>query len=46
MHFGTTYDDSGKYGWSRDVGQIKETFSEQIKVLHTDYTDMGCVLTV
>ena len=42
MHFGTTYDDSGKYGWTRDVGRIKETFSDQIKVLHTDYTDMGC----
>ena len=41
MHFGTTYDANGKYGWTRDVDQIRETFSEQIKILHTDYTDMG-----
>ena len=27
MHFGTTYDANGKYGWTRDVDQIRETFS-------------------
>lgn len=42
MHFGAVYA-GGKYGWTRDLAQIKEGFSSQLKVLGTDYTDMGFV---
>ena len=42
MHFGAVYD-NGKYGWSRDVKRIQDAFSEQLEILHTDYTDMGYV---
>lgn len=42
MHFGALYD-GGKYGWTRDLADIKRTFSEQLKLLNTDYTDMGYV---
>lgn len=40
MHFGAIYVD-GKYGWSRDLAAIKGAFQDQLKLLGTDYTDMG-----
>ena len=42
MHFGAVYD-SGKYGWTRDLKKIRNTFEGQLSMLHTDYTDMGFV---
>ncbi len=42
MHFGAVYD-GGKYGWTQDLGKIKKMFSEELKLLHTDYTDFGFV---
>ncbi len=42
MHFGAVYD-GGKYGWTRNLEKIKRTFSEQLKLLGTNYTDMGYV---
>ena len=42
MHFGAVYD-NGKYGWTRDLQKIKQTFESQLQILHTDYTDMGFV---
>ena len=40
MHFGAVYD-NGKYGWSRDLEQIKRTFQWQLELFDTDYTDFG-----
>ena len=42
MHFGAVYD-GGTYGWTRDIKKIKRTFEIQLKLLGTDYTDMGFV---
>ena len=42
MHFGAVYD-GGKYGWTRDLADIRRTFAGQLRTLHTDYTDMGFV---
>lgn len=42
MHFGAVYH-GGKYGWTRDVNKIKDAFQEELKILNTDYTDMGFV---
>lgn len=42
MHFGAIYD-SGKYGWTRKLSDIKRTFENQLKMLETDYTDMGFI---
>ena len=42
MHFGAVYD-SGEYGWTRDLEQIKRQFSWQLDLLKTDYTDMGFI---
>ena len=40
MHFGAIYL-SGKYGWTRDLDSIKAQFAWQLRLLNTDYTDMG-----
>ena len=40
MHFGAIYP-SGKYGWTRDLNSIKAQFAWQLRLLNTDYTDMG-----
>ncbi len=40
MHFGAVYR-GGEYGWTRDLSEIKQTFQQQLALLHTDYTDMG-----
>lgn len=42
MHFGAVYD-GGAYGWTRDLSKIKSAFHSQLKLLKTDYTDMGFV---
>lgn len=42
MHFGAVYD-GGAYGWTRDLSKIKSAFNSQLKLLKTDYTDMGFV---
>lgn len=41
MHFGAVYSEKGEYGWSRDLGAIKDTFRWELETLRTDYTDMG-----
>ncbi|MCM1307928.1 MAG: aldo/keto reductase [Butyrivibrio sp.] len=42
MHFGAVYKD-GKYGWTRALDEIKEQFAWELKLLDTDYTDIGFV---
>lgn len=42
MHFGAVYD-GGKYGWTRDLSKIKQTFENQLKTLHTEYADFGFI---
>ena len=42
IHFGAIYK-GGKYGWTRDLAQIKEQFSWNLNMLKTDYTDMGFI---
>lgn len=40
MHFGAVYHE-GKYGWSRDLDEIKKQFHWQLRLFDTDYTDVG-----
>lgn len=42
MHFGAVYK-GGKYGWTRNLNEIKEQFAWQLKLLNTDYTDIGFI---
>lgn len=42
MHFGAIYK-GGRYGWTRDLSEIREQFQWQLSLLHTDYTDMGFI---
>ncbi|MDO4568232.1 MAG: aldo/keto reductase [Clostridia bacterium] len=42
MHFGAVYKD-GKYGWTRDLSDIKAQFEWELKLLDTDYTDFGLI---
>ena len=42
MHFGAVYKD-GKYGWTRNLDAIKQQFDGQLKLLGTDYTDIGFI---
>lgn len=42
MHFGAVYK-NGDYGWTRDLAQIKEQFAWQLRLLETNYTDMGFI---
>ena len=42
MHFGAIYKNK-KYGWTRDLKEIKQQFSWELNLLKTDYTDMGFV---
>ena len=42
MHFGAIYK-GGKYGWTRDIDEIKQQFSWQLDLLKTDYTDIGFI---
>ena len=41
LHFGAVYNEKGKYGWSRDLQLIKETFEWELEMLRTDYADFG-----
>ncbi|MDR1638230.1 MAG: aldo/keto reductase [Clostridiales bacterium] len=40
IHFGAVYEE-GKYGWTRDLGKIREQFALQVKLF--GYTDMGYI---
>lgn len=40
MHFGAIYK-GGKYGWTRKLEDIQAQFDWELKLLNTDYTDMG-----
>ena len=42
MHFGAVYKE-GKYGWTRDLDEIKSQFAWQLKLLNTEYTDVGFI---
>ena len=42
MHFGAIYK-GGKYGWTRNLSEIREQFIWELNLLNTDYTDMGFV---
>lgn len=42
MHFGAIYQ-GGKYGWTRQLNDIKAQFSWQLELLKTDYTDFGFI---
>ena len=42
MHFGAVYK-RGKYGWTRKLKEIKEQFTWELKLLNTDYTDVGLI---
>ena len=41
LHFGAVYNQKGEYGWSRNLGQIKETIEWELEALGTDYADFG-----
>ena len=42
MHFGAIYK-GGKYGWTRNLDDIREQFDWELKLLNTDYTNMGFI---
>ena len=42
MHFGAVYSNE-QYGWTRDLNEIKNQFAWQLKLLNTDYTDVGFI---
>ena len=42
MHFGAIYK-GGKYGWTRDLDDIKAQFKWELDLLKTDYTDVGFI---
>lgn len=42
MHIGAVYK-KGKYGWSRNLSEIKEEFNNKLKDLGTDYADVGTI---
>ena len=42
MHFGAVYA-GGKYGWTRDLGEIKRQIARNFDLLKTDYTDVGFI---
>ncbi len=42
MHFGAVYG-NGKYGWTRDIDEIKAQFTWELNLLGTDYTDIGFI---
>lgn len=41
LHFGAVYNESGDYGWSRELDRIQETFEWEMSELGTDYVDFG-----
>jgi len=42
MHFGAVYQ-NGKYGWTRNLEEIRDQFQWQLDLLETGYTDMGFI---
>ncbi|MBD5459325.1 MAG: (4Fe-4S)-binding protein [Lachnospiraceae bacterium] len=42
MHFGAVYN-RGKYGWTRNLDEIKVQFEWELKLLDTKYTDIGFI---
>lgn len=42
IHFGADYT-SGKYGWTTDLTTIKRSIDWQLKMLKTDYIDIGFI---
>lgn len=42
MHLGASYN-GGKYGWTRNLPEIKEEFNRKLNTLGIDYTDMGYI---
>ncbi len=42
IHFGADYS-NGTYGWSLDLDTIRRSVDKQLKELHTDYIDYGCI---
>ena len=42
MHFGAIYK-TGEYGWTRDLGEIKEQIAWNFRTLKMDYTDFGFI---
>ena len=42
VHFGAVYD-SGVYGWTLSLGEIKRSVDWQLKQLGTDYIDVGFI---
>lgn len=41
IHFGAVYNETGEYGWSRNLEQVKETFAWEMETLGTNYADFG-----
>lgn len=42
VHFGATFD-TGEYGWTLDLEEIKASVAWQLKELRTDYIDFGYI---
>lgn len=42
IHFGAVYD-NGKYGWTRDLDKIKRQFEWELRLLQTNYSDIGFI---
>lgn len=42
MHFGAVYSNE-KYGWTRKLDEIQSQFEWDLKLLNTDYTDIGYI---
>lgn len=43
MHLGAVYGESGQYGWSRNLDDIKRQFARVLDTLGTGYTDFGII---
>lgn len=41
LHLGAVYNESGEYGWSRDLSEIQRAFAWELETLGTDYADFG-----
>lgn len=41
LHFGAVYNQSGEYGWSRNLKEVQSTFAWELEQLKTDYVDFG-----
>lgn len=40
LHLGAVYNESGEYGWSRDLSEIQRTFAWELETLGTGLMDM------